>query len=561
MPNRIFKAHLLFVYGLLPLCLLLTACDKGHQLPSKASPAAAENQAPHGLIELILTYDNKKQPWLKEVTAQFNRTHYKINTGQIIQVKAIAMRSTQIIDEVLSEKRKVHLISPVSSAVIKLGNAQSEKKTGQNLVGHTKNLVLSPIVIALQKSMAEKLGWDKQRMGWADLAALAKNPPHDQLGQFKFGHPHPEYSHSGLLSLLAQIYAGADKLSHLTVTDIKSPQISTYLHNIQQTIAYYGDSSHFFQTELKNKGADRLTAAVLYEHQVIRSYQDSNRSVPLVAMYPKEGTFWSEHPIGIVKRNWVTAKHYEAAQMYIDYLLDKPQQEKALQYGFRPANISVPLSSPLDAAHGINPLAPFATLEMPNVRVIQASLKLWHQNKKQSSIVIVLDKSGGMRGDKIHHARQTILQLLEGLKQSDELSVLSFNHRLHWVIKKTPIGQQRHQRQRQIKYQFAGGGTALYEAIEHAYRFLQHDTSLDKMPILIILSDGKDRHSPLNLKTLLDNISSPNEKRPIRLFSIGYGSEKENKPLREIAKAAGGQFYIGHTLDTDKLFKQISTFF
>ncbi len=568
MPNRIFNPILFFVYGILLLCLtLLSACDNSHQSPSSPPVTQTAAAEPPRFIQLILTYDREKQEWVKEMTDKFNRIHYKISDAQIIQVKAIPMSSAQIIDEVLSESHQVHLISPASSAIIKLGNAKSQTKMGKNMVGYTKNLVLSPIVIALWKPMAETLGWDKQRIGWADIAALAKNPQSliahhsPQWGHFKLGHPHPEYSHSGLLSLLAQVYAGADKLSHLTVADIKPPQIATYLHDIQQTIAYYGHSSHFFNAELKNNGPDDLSAAVLYEHQVIQSYQDANTPLPLVAIYPKEGTFWSEHPIGIVKRDWVTPAHYEAAQVYIDYLLDKPQQEKALQYGFRPANVSVALDTPIDAAHGVNPLAPFATLEIPSVPVIEAIIKLWHQNKKPASIVLVLDRSGGMRGDKIRHARNSALQLLDLLKEPDELSLLSFNHLLNWITENAPVGQQRHQLRQQIKYQFAGGGTALYDAIEQAYRFLQNDAYPDKIPIIIVLSDGRDNHSQLNKKGLLDKISYDSEQHPIRIFTIGYGSETENKPLSEIAKITRGQFYDGNTADTRKMFKEITAFF
>ena len=34
-------------------------------------------------------------------------------------------------------------------------------------------------------------------------------------------------------------------------------------------------------------------------------------------VYPKEGTFWSDHPVGIVDREWVTPERREAAEIYI----------------------------------------------------------------------------------------------------------------------------------------------------------------------------------------------------------------------------------------------------
>ena len=62
----------------------------------------------------------------------------------------------------------------------------------------------------------------------------------------------------------------------------------------------------------------------------------------MVAIYPKEGTFWSDHPVGIVEREWVTPAHREAAKVYIQYLLQRPQQERAITYGFRPGAVDVP---------------------------------------------------------------------------------------------------------------------------------------------------------------------------------------------------------------------------
>src|SRR5437868_4397107 len=105
-------------------------------------------------------------------------------------------------------------------------------------------------------------------------------------------------------------------------------------------------------------GPEFLSAAVLYENMVIESYDSTkhpNRTQPVVAIYPKEGTFWCDHPVGLVERDWVTSEHKEAAEKYIAFLLEKPQQQKALAYGFRPADPSIPIGAPFDKEHGVDP--------------------------------------------------------------------------------------------------------------------------------------------------------------------------------------------------------------
>src|SRR5262249_23981330 len=188
--------------------------------------------------------------------------------------------------------------------------------------------------------------------GWAAL----KYP---QWGHFKLGHTLPDFSNSGLITVLAEVYAAAGKTEGLTVEDVNRPETAQFLDGIEQPVVHYGSRSGFFGKKMCGNGSDYLSAAVLYENLVIESY-DPRYSLPfpVVAVYPKEGTFSSDHPVGVVQRDWVTAEHKEAAAKYIDYLLAKPQQEKALKSGFRPGLESIALAAPIDKEHGVDPKEP-----------------------------------------------------------------------------------------------------------------------------------------------------------------------------------------------------------
>ncbi|MCI0619012.1 substrate-binding domain-containing protein [bacterium] len=212
------------------------------------------------------------------------------------------MGSGECIDELLSGKRKAHITSPASAAFIKLGNAKYRAKTGKDLIPTTENLVLSPVVIAMWQPMAEALGWPNKSLGWSDILTVAKNPQgwaaygHPEWGAFKFGHTHPEFSNSGLISLFAEVYAGPGKVSALSLQDVEQPETAKYLSDIENSVVHYGSSTGFFGRKMFSNGPEYLSAAVLYENMVIESYLQNNRTVfPVVAIYPKEGTFWSDH--------------------------------------------------------------------------------------------------------------------------------------------------------------------------------------------------------------------------------------------------------------------------
>jgi Ca-activated chloride channel family protein len=577
-PNHTYslslRRHVRILTILSGMIFSLTACfddSKSQKTTTKqisSSQEDIEKTTTSHVLTLQFVYDWEKQPWIEAVTTDFNAQAAQISDGQTIQVQTVALPSWTAMNDVLSGKRQAHLLSPASSTFIKLGNARSQRQMGLDMVGYTENLVLSPLVIALWEPMAKLLGWDKQPVGWGDILALIKNPAgweshgYPQWGRFKLGHPHPAYSNDGLLALMTQVYAGADKLTDLSLAKLQQPKISQYLHELQTSVAHYGRSSRFFYQEFLSKDPSYLSAIILSENKVVQSYNDKLSAYPLVAIYPKEGTLWSEHPIGIVEREWVTPAHREAAHLYMEFLLNKPQQEKALQYGFRPANVRVPLAAPLDIAHGVNPEQPQVTLEVPSLEVIEALIKMWHQQKKPTHLMLVLDTSGSMRGDKIRQARQSVAQLIEILEDNDMISLLTFDNELNWMANNIPVAWERKKLQRQLQYQFAGGGTILYEAIEEAYSALLATRKQENnISIMIVFSDGDDSHSQVDFQKLLTQVSFDSEQRPIWIFTVGYGSSPVGKKrLHEIATITYARFYEGGSSDNN-LLQDLVAFF
>src|SRR5262249_23769035 len=157
--------------------------------------------------------------------------------------------------------------------------------------------------------------------------------------------------------------------------------------------------------------------------------------------------------------------------VYIQYLLQRPQQERAVVYGFRPGAVDVPLAAPVDEAHGVNPKEPKTTLEVPSVPVMDAIQKLWEQKKKGANVVLVLDTSGSMNSDgKIESAREGAKQLVDLLSSADSLSLLPFNTTAQWAQQDVPISTGKERLTRSIDSLFAHDGTALYDSINTGYQ-------------------------------------------------------------------------------------------
>lgn len=556
---------------LLILFVMLAGGLGGCKSSSRDSTPAATASPSRDSLELVFSYGSEKEKWIKEVTDRFNGEDHRAAGGKRIFVRAIPMGSGECIDEVLEGRRQPHLISPASAAFIKLGNAQSQSKTGKDLIGPTENLVLSPVVIAMWKPMAEAIGWGKKPIGWADILALSRNQTgwkaygYPQWGQFKFGHTHPQYSNSGLISLFAEVYAASGKTAGLTAADVARPHTGEFVEGIEKSVVHYGSSTGFFGRKMFAAGPQYLSAAVLYENMVIESYGQSNLSFPVVAIYPKEGTFWSDHPIGVVRRDWVTQEHRDAAQVYIQYLLQRPQQESAIRYGFRPGSVDVPLAAPIDVAHGVDPKEPKTTLEVPSVPVMDSILKLWAQKKRGADIVLVLDTSGSMNEDaKIENARNGAKQLVALLSDDDQLSLVPFSSTINWAKTDVPLKTGREDLQHTVDSLFASGGTALYDSIDGGYQHLLeaakngHD---NRILSVVVLTDGADTESKMQLDELMRRITFDGETHTIHVFTIAYGSDARKDILKNIADATQANTYEGTPQNIVGVFKDISTFF
>ena len=117
----------------------------------------------------------------------------------------------------------------------------------------------------------------------------------------------------------------------------------------------------------------------------------------LVFIFPSKGTYWTEQPYCILDGEWVSAPQKEAAKIFRDYLLARPQQELAINYYLRPVDESIALHAPISLDSGTDPRVTRATvpaLQSPSADVAAAVKDIFHQTKKKASIIMLLDTSG-----------------------------------------------------------------------------------------------------------------------------------------------------------------------
>jgi Ca-activated chloride channel family protein len=549
------------VCGALLLSLLLMACSTGGlSLGGKR-------------VTVTIVYGSEKEAWLKPLAEQFNGEKHKTAAGAAIEVQITPMGSVESGEQIVAGTLNPTVWSPASSVYVPVVNAKWRHSHTDDLVmGTPKDLVLSPIVIAMWQPMAETLGWPDKPLGWDDIAQLAVSPNgwtgygFPEWGSFKLGHTHPEFSNSGLLAVIAEAYAGAGKQRGLTVNDVHDPDVKTFMAEVESSIIHYGESTGFFATRMFERGPSYLSAAILYENLIVEQQtkvlNNEVAQIPVVAIYPKEGTFWSNHPYIILNAPWVTDEQREAAQRFEDFLLDKPQQLKAMAYGFRPADQTIALSAPLDTRHGVNPRQPQTVLEMPTAEVITAIQEVWRtEAKKPVDLVVVMDISGSMQGEKINAARKSLLDFVNLLDDRDRLQVILFSNQISTLTPLSPLGEKRQDVLRRISG-IKGGDTRLYDAVDTAYQVLQTEGDPAHIRAIVALTDGNDTASKLTLDQLLQKVGNLSEGGgATKVFTIGFGSNADKRILTQIAEATGAKQHDSDPSTIQKVYTEIATFF
>jgi len=543
------------------LSLLLSACGA---LGNVIGPS----------VTVSIVYGSEKRDWLEPLVQQFNDARNQTSDGTTIVVEATVMGSIESVRGIIDGTIQPTVWSPASSVYIPVANSEWKKSHPDDLVTGTPNdLVLSPVVIAMWRPMAQALGWPDKALGWEDIAQLAISEEgwtafgHPEWGQFKFGHTHPAYSNSGIVSIIAETYAGLGKQRGLTESDLQSTKLREFMTEVESGVIHYGTSTGFFGDRMFERGPSYLSAAVLYENLIVaqetKRINGQSSQIPVVAIYPKEGTFWSNHPYAVLNAPWVTAEQKEAAKLFETFLLDKPQQLKSLEFGFRPADPSIPLTSPLDPQHGVDTNQPQTILEIPSAPVIEGIQSLWRQTKKTVDLIVVMDISGSMEGDKITTARSSLLQFVQKLDERDRLRIDLFSSDVSTLTPLTPIGQKRQQVLDSVSGIFEQGNTSLYDATLRAYQDLQVEGDPKHIRAIVVLSDGQDTASSATIDQVISQITATESEggNAIKVFTIAFGDDADKVVLQAIADPSGGRQYDSSPETIQKIYDEIATFF
>jgi Ca-activated chloride channel homolog len=583
----------------LGVATLATACVQFEDVTTQATETVGAGDGlvgdPGDCVTVDMAVSSEKIDLMRDLANEFNASDLAAVDDRCVFVRPQSKASGRAADllsstwdEAVEGPRPV-IWSPASSAWAAVVNQRLADAGQPAIAVDPVPFMQTPLVIAMPAPMAEALGYPDEPIGYGDILALSRNPEgwaafgHPEWGPFRLGKTNPNFSTSGLSALIAQNYAAVGKVRGLTLEDLARDDVQEFARGIESAVVHYGPTTltflnNWYRNDARGTTLTYASAAAVEEVSIVQ-YNRGNPDgvlqpgevpepprVPLVAIYPEEGTLFSDNPFIILDAEWVDSRQAEAAAIFQEFVLRPENQTRVLEFGFRPGNIEVPLADPIVPANGVDPTQPQTTLEVPDPAVMVRLLEDWESQRKGARVLLVVDVSGSMgdpagdgRETKLDLAKEAAIRALDQFAPQDQVGLRIFTtdigpqEHTGWVdvLPITPIAQGVEELRTRIRQLVPQAGTPLYEATADAYRDMVagYDPTLINAIVLLtdgVNDDGDPSDDQAQLEAVVRALSAGSEgarAQPVRVFTIAYGQDADLATMRRLAEASDAAVY------------------
>jgi Ca-activated chloride channel family protein len=525
------------------------------------------SKAPAGAVRIPFAFSPEKEKLLRPLIDRFNGQGKKAGGKQVF-VEGSVVASGEAETKIAKGTLKTVAWSPSSSLWGRLLNFEADQPYAPDT---NPSIVRTPLVIAMWEPMARALGYPRKPVGFADILKLARSKTgwaqfgQPQFGDFKLVHTNPDFSTSGLSAVVAEYYSATGKKEGLVEKDIQGSRARKVVQDIERSIVHYGDTTLFIANQMRRAGPGYASAVAMEEATLLDFNKNRGGQPKLVAVYPSEGTFYSDNPLIVLNAPWVSAQQRDGAQQFAKFLAGEVDAAKAGEFGFRPADLKTKPAAQISAAAGADPGQPKRVLGLPEPRVLSHIKAAWREDRKPANVLLVVDTSGSMVEEhRLERAKQGLNAFLREVSPKDRVGLTAFSDQIRPIAPIGPVGPNPAGLRSSIDSLIADGGTSIFDAASQGLQTVQglHDRA--RINAVVLLTDGEDTDSSKTADDVVREMEAQGDtQNRVRVFTIAYsaGAAGAADALKRIAEASGGQAYSGDTQDIELVYRSISSFF
>ena len=417
-----------------------------------------------------------------------------------------------------------------------------------------QRIMLSPVVLGVKASTARRFGWENNpKITWKDIANKASG------GQFTFAMTDPSSSNSGFSALVGVASAFAGTGNALTAKDINVDALKELFSGQRLTA---GSSGFLADSYVKEQGS--LDGIINYESVLLGLNAGGKLSEPLDLIYPKEGIVTADYPLMLLD-----GAHRSDYNKLVAYFRQPDVQRRIMtQTHRRPAIPEVQPDSQFPSQVLVEVQFP-ATLDVVN-QLIEVYL---NEARPPSHTYFVLDVSGSMQGDRLDAVKKTFANLTGGdqsitgqfarFRAREDITIVSFSAQVEatrsfTINDPTPGSSDLQSVLGFVNGLQAGGGTAIYDALEAAYALAGQDKANDpnRFYSVVLMTDGENNNGDDASAFKSWYKSASPQVRSIKCFAVIFG-EASPQALSDVANLTGGTTFDARNTPLPTVFKAI----
>ncbi len=152
------------------------------------------------------------------------------------------------------------------------------------------------------------------------------------------------------------------------------------------------------------------------------------------------------------------------------------------------------------------------------------------------ALVVVLDTSGSMEGEKIDRARDSVLALMRDMRDDDEIAFVRYSSDAELIQPLARMRDVRGSLAGRVRGLQAGGGTNIPSGLSMGLGALA-EAERGRVRRVVLVSDGLD-----STRAQAERLASDNAERGITISSMGIGLDFDEAYMSSVARSGHGNF-------------------
>ena len=269
-----------------------------------------------------------------------------------------------------------------------------------------------------------------------------------------------------------------------------------------------------------------------------RPLEEVTVNVSIDSREPLKAIYSPSHTVDIVRRG-----DHRALVGYEEYDV-RPDRDYVLYFTVSPEDVGLSLLSyrPDEESRGF-----FLLLAAPRVEIDTEEIIA-------KDVILVLDVSGSMRGEKLQQAREALSFVLDNLHDEDRFNVIAFSTSTHHFARDLVSAGEKGEARDFVRRLEASGSTDINRAMLEALDLVEEE----RPTLIVFLTDGLPTVGEVDVDRIVDNVgdTAPDN---ARIFPFGVGYDVNTVLLDTIAQNHRGA--SGYVRPEESIDEKVSAFY